>query len=78
MQLIMDFFHKGGGDSEAIQKFWGNFCAPTILEFGVEKAGVDQTLPPQGPCKLNMVSPTSDMWRPSASLPAGPAEQLQF
>jgi hypothetical protein len=37
--LIMDFFHKGGGGSEAIQKFWGTFCAPTILEFWAEKGG---------------------------------------
>ena len=35
----MDFFHKG----EAIQKFWGTFCAPTILEFLLERGGgVDQ------------------------------------
>ena len=27
----MDFFQKGGGGSEAIQKFWDTFCAPTIL-----------------------------------------------
>ena len=37
--LIMDFFQKGGGGSEAIQKFWDTFCAPTILEFWVEKGG---------------------------------------
>ena len=36
----MDFFHKGGvGGSEPIQKFWGTFCAPTILEFWAEKGG---------------------------------------
>ena len=41
--LIMDFFQKGGGGSEAIQKFWDTFCAPTILEFWAEKGGgVDQ------------------------------------
>jgi hypothetical protein len=39
----MDFFQKGGGGSEAIQKFWDTFCAPTILEFWAEKGGgVDQ------------------------------------
>jgi hypothetical protein len=35
----MNFFHKGGGGSEAIQKFWDTFCAPTILEFWAEKGG---------------------------------------
>ena len=35
----MEFFHKGGGGSEAIQKFWDTFCAPTILEFWAEKGG---------------------------------------
>ena len=24
----MDFFQKGGGGSEPIQKFWDTFCAP--------------------------------------------------
>jgi hypothetical protein len=35
----MDFFHKGGGESEAIQNFLDTFCAPTILEFWAEKGG---------------------------------------
>ena len=35
----MDFFQKEGGGSEAIQKFWDTFCAPTILEFWAEKGG---------------------------------------
>ena len=35
----MDFFQKGEGGSEAIQKFWDTFCAPTILEFWAEKGG---------------------------------------
>ena len=39
----MEFFHKGGGGSEAIQKFWDTFCAPTLLEFWAQKGGgVDQ------------------------------------
>ena len=40
----MEFFQKGGWGSEAIQKFWDTFCAPTILEFWAEKrgGGVDQ------------------------------------
>ena len=35
----MDFFQKGGGGSEAIQKCWDTFCAPTILEFWAENGG---------------------------------------
>ena len=31
---------KRGGVSEAIQRFWDTFCAPTILEFWAEKGGV--------------------------------------
>ena len=43
MQLNYGLLPKGGGGSEAIQKFWDTFCAPTILEFWAEKGGgVDQ------------------------------------
>ena len=35
----LGIFHKGWGVSEPIQKFWGTFCAQTILEFWVEKGG---------------------------------------
>ena len=38
------FVHQqGGGGGDQIQKFWGTFCAPQILEFWAEKGGgVDQ------------------------------------
>ena len=39
----MDFFQKGGGGSEAIQKFWDTFCAPTVLEFWAEKGGLTKS-----------------------------------
>ena len=40
MQLNYEILPKGGGGgSEAIQKFWDTFCAPTILEFWTEKGG---------------------------------------
>ena len=42
--LIWVFFIRAGGEggSQSVQKFWGTFCAPTILEFWVEKGGLDQ------------------------------------
>ena len=39
MQITSGLLPKGGGGSEAIQKFWDTFCAPTILEFWAEKGG---------------------------------------
>ena len=39
----MDFFHKGGGGSKAIQKFWDTFVHQPIWNFGQKKGGgVDQ------------------------------------
>ena len=33
----LGIFHKGGGGSEPIQKFWDTFCAQNFLDLGLEK-----------------------------------------
>ena len=39
----MEFFQKGGGGSEAIQKFWDTFVHQPFWNFGQKKGGwVDQ------------------------------------